>query len=327
MSGLQLKLPTTFSDATLPVLYADEVMSAGSLMLIDPTNPFVAWSPGLPADLGAIPNVAAATARVLLGVNSDAEVSLTWNQPAGFSGSAGLVERTARGGLHGIASQVNAVTQTGPSVSGRNNLTSYILNNSTHSYYMSTWQRTTRIATGTADTLVALNGTGQQTNSYLFVLTGSTTDGGQFTERGVDLGRVHSPTVATIDSYFHALGSSGWHSQTVEGSLPGDGTNNAVTGPYAGLQIPFGNASSVNGIGFDGSATANEADLSVSGSSGNTNKIGSHIVYRVYLEDLTVSGRTFEEVEKIDHAAYNREVLSPAGRYFGDTFTDPSTLP
>jgi len=327
LSGLQLKLPTAFSDATLPVLYADEVMSAGSLMLIDPTNPFVAWSPGLPADLGAIPNVAAATARVLLGVNSDAEVSLIWNQGSGFSGSAGLIERTARGGLHGIASQVNAVTQSGPSISGRNNLISYILDNSTHSYYMSTWQRATRLATkDSVDTLVAINGNGQQTNSYLFTLAGAFPAGNQYGERGVALGRVHSPLTGYLGNTFHAQGNDKWRSSGVDGSLPGDGTNTSVTGAFAGLQIPFGNAKSVNGIGADGTPTTT-ASVSVSTSSGNTNTIGSHVVYRVYLEDLTVSGRTFDEVEKIDHAAYDREVLGSAGRYFGDTFTDPSTLP
>jgi hypothetical protein len=42
---------------------------------------------------------------------------------------------------------------------------------------------------------------------------------------------------------------------------------------------------------------------------------------------LTVSGRTYAEVDAIDHALYTREVLTPGGRYYGDTYTDPATLP
>lgn len=48
---------------------------------------------------------------------------------------------------------------------------------------------------------------------------------------------------------------------------------------------------------------------------------------RAYVEDLTVSGRTYAEVDAIDHALYTKEVLTPGSRYYGDTFTDPATIP
>lgn len=33
------------------------------------------------------------------------------------------------------------------------------------------------------------------------------------------------------------------------------------------------------------------------------------------------------EVDAIDHALYTSHVLTAGGRYFGDTFTDPATIP
>ncbi|RQS00227.1 hypothetical protein DIE02_27720 [Burkholderia sp. Bp8991] len=52
----------------------------------------------------------------------------------------------------------------------------------------------------------------------------------------------------------------------------------------------------------------------------------SAILYRVFLEDLTVSGRTFAAVSALDQSLYNAAFTS-GGRYNGDTYTSPSTLP
>lgn len=56
-------------------------------------------------------------------------------------------------------------------------------------------------------------------------------------------------------------------------------------------------------------------------------RLSSSIFYRAYIEDLTVSGRTYAEVDAIDYALYTKEVLTPGGRYYGDTYTDPATIP
>ena len=52
----------------------------------------------------------------------------------------------------------------------------------------------------------------------------------------------------------------------------------------------------------------------------------SYILYRLYIEDLTVSGRTFEEVADIE-SSIAKARFSEGGLYFNDTFTDPSTIP
>lgn len=56
------------------------------------------------------------------------------------------------------------------------------------------------------------------------------------------------------------------------------------------------------------------------------NKQNSVILYRAYIEDLTVSGRTYAEVDALDYALY-QAAFATGGRYFGDTYTDPVTLP
>lgn len=46
---------------------------------------------------------------------------------------------------------------------------------------------------------------------------------------------------------------------------------------------------------------------------------GARTSYRFYMEDLTISGRTFAEVNAIDADLYSQEVLTAGGRYYGDS--------
>lgn len=58
----------------------------------------------------------------------------------------------------------------------------------------------------------------------------------------------------------------------------------------------------------------------------NLGQSGSMVIYKYYVEDLTVSGRSYAEVDALDFAMHT-EAFSSGGKYFGDTFTDPATLP
>jgi hypothetical protein len=53
------------------------------------------------------------------------------------------------------------------------------------------------------------------------------------------------------------------------------------------------------------------------------NKCGSYILYRTYLEDLTVSGRSYAKVLEQDQALY-AAAFAAGGRFYGDTFTAPA---
>jgi len=52
----------------------------------------------------------------------------------------------------------------------------------------------------------------------------------------------------------------------------------------------------------------------------------SGVIYRAYMEDLQVSGRSYAAVDAIDFEQFTKHVLTAGGRYYGDTYTDPATI-
>ena len=56
----------------------------------------------------------------------------------------------------------------------------------------------------------------------------------------------------------------------------------------------------------------------------SSRKYESVIFYRFYVEDLTISGRTFAEVNAIDAQLFS-EAFAPGGKFHGDTYTEPNT--
>jgi hypothetical protein len=102
--AVQIKIPgVTFTDATgLPVVRADSVLPAeGALMLVDPTHPTGSWAAGVPANSATVRNIAWEQAASAIGSGTESSLAATIYN-VGMSGSAGLVERTTQGGLHGI---------------------------------------------------------------------------------------------------------------------------------------------------------------------------------------------------------------------------------
>lgn len=55
------------------------------------------------------------------------------------------------------------------------------------------------------------------------------------------------------------------------------------------------------------------------------NTTPSYIVYRVYIEDLNLSGRTFEQVKAIDDAEHAK-AFAEGGRFYGDTWSNPALV-
>ncbi|WP_171495393.1 hypothetical protein, partial [Acinetobacter soli] len=55
------------------------------------------------------------------------------------------------------------------------------------------------------------------------------------------------------------------------------------------------------------------------------NDVPSLIIYRIYIEDLNASGRTFAEVKAIDDAEFEK-AFAVGGRFYGDTWSDPATI-
>lgn len=338
MVTLVEKLPTTFTGSNAATMKrltrVDRLESSGSLLLIDPTHEANPWASGVPADHAVIPNILADTG--IYG-NTAAARDAKLRVPAAFTGTAGKIERTGRGGLHGISPQAGtAVLQSGPSLGFPIELMRYILANPDHRYYMGYWGRITRGVPSTGYSshgIISINGNGQQTNSFLFSLSMNPTAATKWNARPTeaaehDLGHTENPYNSQPGNKFLAKASAGWltTNSTKPNALPGDGTEQAVTGSYAGGCINWGSSLPMDGIGATGTTGTGVFNA---GAASTTTKdtAPSHILYRLYLEDLTVSGRSHADVAAIDHALYTEEVLTDGGRYYADTFTDPATLP
>lgn len=61
------------------------------------------------------------------------------------------------------------------------------------------------------------------------------------------------------------------------------------------------------------------------GSNQAFNATPSYIVYRIYIEDLDLSGRTFEQVKAIDDAEHAK-AFAEGGRFHGDTWSNPASV-
>jgi hypothetical protein len=85
-------------------------------------------------------------------------------------------------------------------------------------------------------------------------------------------------------------------------------TTGVVGSPSTGStnQLPFGNK------GWASAFTANLAS--------------SWILYKFYIEDLNVSGRTYAQVLALDQSL-NAAAFAAGGQFYNDTYTDPATLP
>lgn len=346
--GLKIVLPVSLTDTTAPKLAKyDPLESAGSLLLIEPNHVATPWAAGVPANNAVLPNVVEEYALAALGSSTPSHVRPVLLKPAAFTGSAGLLERTSKGALHGISPQGgNAVAQSGPAIQMPTQLIKYLLDHSkndaaNHKFYLSLWFRLTRspgAAYGNSN-LVGINGNGQQTNSALFNFAPNPTPASApgvrpVSGQGTYGGGAVLPNDSTLAEHFIAAAANWWHtviSGVVQSAAPipqpGDGTQTSVTGLLAGGSISFGSSIPVTGIGTTGTTGSAVVDPTGAGSGANKDKAASWIFRRLYLEDLTVSGRTYDQVAAIDQALYTKEVLTAGGRYYGDTYTNPTTIP
>lgn len=305
MSSLQYKIPAIFTDATLPKLRMDPILFAGSLVLVDfnhPANPggYIAAASGVPANGASVFNIANVEAAAVLGGGTAATLAGSLALGGAINNNVkGKIERTGKGGLHGIVSQANALASgDGLSLNVAAALRSYIAANTGHQFYVSAWDRITRAGTGGANT------------SMLHDLTaGATAAGFEF---------------ASVRS-----NAGGWN-QAGGGIADSHNAGDSLTlaSRYSAGRVTtasFASGAGASQFGAVWGAPTGSYNNAVLGSRNNTWASFAH--YRFYLEDLTVSGRTFAQVDAIDFALYTTEVLTAGGRYNGDTFTAVATLP
>jgi hypothetical protein len=299
-----IRLDTTFTDETLPFLRADPILTDGSLFLLDPMHPSDPWSAGIPSDTAFVPNVATREAREVL-ADDEAEVrGVVVNNATFIDPTHGRFERTTLGAVHGIVGNVTAVpTASGLAFLLPTALKTYLATNWDNSIYVSLWWKGTRVSPATDGSSLAA------------------------VPARFGIGYTTLPS-ASYKTYLKATARRPTSPDGVEPSA-----NNEAALDVLGTQ-----RFSIGVTGHNGTAPANGSE--VYAAVGNWGKAGynitgmttglwdSWVMYRFYVEDLTVSGRSYGEVDAIDDELYTRHISTSGGRYYGDTEpTDPATIP
>lgn len=282
-----IKIPGVNPPSTRPrVDLVDSALPAeGALYLYDATHSGGRWDSGVAAGL-SIPNVAAVSALKLTGNSLHGSLSK--------GGTAVVARRTTKGGIHLTHPETAAVKGEYVALEIPTALAEYVLANPAHSYYMSQWTRPTRLAVNggaPAFSSTIHSGSGSFLASLYYNPTGANTypQPSLGADKFISSRTTNYPAVGT--PLLTAVGVSGWY-----GTVPA--TASAIHAH------PF----QLGGIGAVQAGTISP----------------NLTVYRCYLEDLTVSGRTYAQADAADLAAYTLECLTPGGRYYGDTHTAPA---
>lgn len=289
MSGIAFVVDAEFQRGI--VVHEDIRINSGTILLIEPARD---GPDGIPSSLR---NYARDEFLERSGIDVPSIMCVDT-----LSGVAGcLVERTNKGGIHGVVA-----TDAFGSHSGRFRFAAatpeavlqYIVDNPEHSYYFGMIGRVTRNAT-TSATTVGLGGIAPIAND-----DGSTTSVlgvAQSTSNQNIGGRPATSNPLLIDRR----------------TVPGDGVPYFCDVAVSGHAVP---SLSVFTDGRGEFFTMGERSAS-STASGHP----SHIVYSCWLEDLTVSGRSYSEASAEGLAVFN-DRFSAGGRYDGDTWTDPGDV-
>lgn len=200
----------------------------------------------------------------------------------------GKAERTSKGALHGIVSPTAALTVNETvMLKVPDMIKNYWKANPTNEMYLSLWQKVTRVDVS---------------------------------------GHVHVVSLISTNSVF-GIGAS------AVDFMGGTKINQSSVGGWNVLGNALRSGSAKPGPNF---ATDTDTNLNANAlawntgmrsSAANNTGFGSRIIYRMYLEDLTKSGRSYATVHALDNALYQKDLVAPGGRYYGDTHTDPTTVP
>lgn len=287
---------TKINNPNAPILPTIDTIlpTAGALMFLDPTHPYRSWANGVPAHNAVIPNIAETQAMATTGLSS-AQVSPLMAIGSTLISDGNKLERSTKGGLHvilsrrvglGTAETLNIDSSAGSAAA----LGNWILANKGHSFYAAKWGRVTRPVGPVTSGGWAHSVAGTSNNAATF-----------FLRKSGDSGEVAYPTANRI----------GNERVNVNPSAPTPHFVDAAWSSFANLTaaqlLPH---------------RMNRSSLGA----GNEQHSPSEVFYGYYLEDLTISGRTYAEVNTLVKAKYTRDVLTPGGRYYGDTYTDPATV-
>lgn len=291
--GLKIKLPEPFTDTTLPVLREDSLMNDGSLLLIDFGREATAPRSSVPAHNANLGNLAWQTAAAVIGSGDEASLSAKFENTLIGVPAMGLVERTAKYGIHVIASQTaNDSSNRHAGISLPAPVISHIWTNTPgRTFYISVWGRVTRVPTaGTTSDGYLGSVTSLNFHAFAFYTPPALSP---ISSSSAFVGSQVTPSSNVVGNYFKAVAWDDW-----------TGTKPTLVNTVGKLW--FGQQGIVVSFQQNGAA--------------------SGVLYRVYAEDLTASGRSYAATVAADRALYDA-AFGTGGRFSGDTFTSPSTIP
>lgn len=297
--GLMIRSDAETTDTTAPVIKVyDRILTDGSLVLFDTANPMGDWTAGVPADGGYIDNLARDFIGALITASNEDAYRGPVSKSANLFTTKARFERTARGGLHGIVSQTQTINSgEGYAISLPNAAKQYVVNNPGHTYFISVWKRQTRSIKG-------LDPVADRNPAFLSLAAYPSPDVNNlavFSKNGINMANrtgyrgtgAESDQVEDWQGIYNAAGS-GWN-----------GTAPTSISSFYGYVTEF--ARPANG------------NSTVSGHP-------SFIFYRFYMEDLTVSGRSYATVDALDQALFDEAFNSSTGRYRNDHFSAPNVV-
>lgn len=277
-----------FDGPLIPSL--DYLESAGSLFLFDVSDNETKFK-SIPATNTEVKNILASNAAKII----DSPESLASGKIiVGVDNNYNKMEITGKGAIHSAFTQKSGsvASSSGYYISPSDAIKQYMINNINHDFYISAWYKLTRnqlpLNAPIPNAVWAL-----RTSSFAFILRGGDSANGV---------GVFDPTGNNVTNPI--------------------GTDKLISTHFSGLTITDGSTSeqvTMNPIMFNMSSFPN-AWRSV-----NNGLMPSGILYRAYIEDLTVSGRSFSEVSEID-LRIKREAFSEGGVFYGDTYTPAQTL-
>lgn len=270
---------------TAPLTRDPILVDRGSLALIDPTNQFGAWSAGVPADGATVTNLARSEFSTLAGLTPEATDFTVVNS---LTASDGVTQRTTKGGLHTVISQSTATINRHYALLS-DNLRAYMAANPGNAYYVSSWLTVTRhYAEGTVPAT---------TGRFVGYLTSGFSD---------------TQNVRLVTGSKLSVTPSTNRTAIQESATPAPlDTPHLIAGAHSSINTPGTDQK------FVYMGTGQTASL--------TNKTASWILYRVYVEDLTVSGRSYAQVNALDQAEYDK-AFGAGGRFAGDTYSSPAAV-
>lgn len=288
MSGLKLTLPMRFTDTTLPVLSSDPVINRGSLALFEPAHPADPWAAGVPSSGYSIPNIASSSFAKLANVAVDQARGI-YSKDAAITNADGVVKRTPKGGLEVVMSDTLTVP------SGTSRLITMYGGKALTDYLVDNYGHSYFASVWKKNTRAGRSG------QFPYIYAAG--------NEASQLNNIFSYQTSVIPSV----------ASQPERYLWAPNAN-----PFAAVTTSPG----IWAIGVkNGGGTPNKSTFNYGYRWTAGNNSHSSVVYRIYLEDLTASGRTATQAFDADNAEFTKQVLTAGGRYFGDTFTDPTTVP